>query len=306
MQMCHGSAISLGKVKATRQAPPAPANKMDQQTMTLLRAAAVTIALTTASWPALANPVFAPHRAVYDVKMESAEERTGISGMDGRLVFQFDGSACDGYTMNMRFVLRMQLPEAIRVSDQQTTTFESGDGAEFTFVTKTFTDDKLDKELRGSAKSDAKGIAVTIDKPDAVDVTLEASRFPTMHLAELIEKAKAGGTFYETTLFDGSDEADRLMSTSVVIGKPVKPDATDTELAQADSLKDLPYWPVTIAYFDPTEETGGEALPQYRIGFKLYENGITRDLTMDYGDFVLSGKLAKLEMLDVAEPCTAE
>jgi hypothetical protein len=30
--------------------------------------------------------------------------------------------------------------------------------------------------------------------------------------------------------------------------------------------------------------------------FKLYENGITRDLTMDYGDFVLTGKLADLEV----------
>jgi hypothetical protein len=34
------------------------------------------------------------------------------------------------------------------------------------------------------------------------------------------------------------------------------------------------------------------------MSFKLYENGITRDLTMDYGDFVLTGRLAKLELLD--------
>ncbi|NJR13021.1 MAG: cell envelope integrity EipB family protein [Phyllobacteriaceae bacterium] len=253
--------------------------------------------------PAFAAPSFAPHRAVYDVKLDRAEERSGISGMEGRLVFQFEGSACDGYTMNMRFVLRMQLPEDVRVTDQQTTTFESGDGSEFNFVTKTFTDQKLDKELRGAAIRDADSIDVTVEKPDEVDVTLETSQFPTMHLAELVKKAKAGETFYETTLFDGTDDGDRLLVTSVVIGKLTEPKPDDLELAKADAIKALPYWPVTIAYFDPLEETGGEAEPQYRIGFKLHENGITRDLTMDYGDFALTGRLAELKMLEVGAPC---
>jgi hypothetical protein len=136
-----------------------------------------------------------------------------------------------------------------------------------------------------------------------MDVSLEPSQFPTMHLAELVEKAKAGETFYETTLFDGTDDGDRLLVTSVVIGKLTQPKADDAEVAKADAIKALPYWPVTIAYFDPLEETGGEAEPQYRIGFKLHENGVTRDLTMDYGDFALTGSLSELKMLDAGAPC---
>ncbi|MCU0831623.1 MAG: cell envelope integrity EipB family protein [Rhizobiaceae bacterium] len=247
---------------------------------------------------AWSEPVFASHRAVYDVKMERADEQTGISGMEGRLVFQFEGSQCDGYTMNMRFVLRMQLPEDVRITDQQTTTFESGDGSEFNFLTKTFTDEKLDKELKGSAARTDEGISVEIEKPDAVDVKLEPSQFPTMHLSELITKAKAGERFYETTLFDGTDEGDRLQLTSVVIGRQEQPEAGDPELAKADELAGKPFWPVEIAYFDPLAETGGEALPQYRIAFKLYESGITRDLVMDYNDFTLSGTLVDLEMME--------
>jgi EipB-like len=253
--------------------------------------------------PALANTAFSPHRAVYDIKLERAEEQTGISAMDGRLVFQFDGSACDGYTMNMRFVLRMQLPENLRITDQQTTTFESGDGAEFNFVTKTFTDQKLDKELRGSATRDAKGIEVNVEKPEGLDVKLEPSQFPTMHLAELIKRAQAGDTFYETSLFDGTDEGDRLMKTSVVIGKKTANTQGDVELSKAAPLKDQQFWPVTIAYFDPTEETSGESEPQYRITFKLYENGITRDLEMDYGEFALKGAMTELDMLPEAADC---
>jgi EipB-like len=206
----------------------------------------------------------------------------------------------------MRFVLRMQLPEDVRVTDQQTTTFETGDGSEFNFVTKVFTDEKLDKEVKGNASRKPDGLSVALTKPQDSDISLEASQFPTMHLAELIKRAKAGETFYETTLFDASDDADRLMSTSVVIGKQAQNDAADTEVANAADLKNLSYWPVTIAYFDELEETGGEAEPQYRISFKLYENGITRDLAMDYGDFALKGSMSKLEMLPAAKPCAAE
>jgi hypothetical protein len=256
--------------------------------------------------PALAQSAFTPHRAVYDVTMDRAEERTGITGMDGRLVFEFDGSNCDGYTMNMRFVLRMQLPDVLRVTDQQTTTFETGDGTEFNFVTKVFTDEKLEKEVNGSATSSATGIEVALEKPQPSDVTLESSQFPSKHLAELIGRAKAGEKFYETTLFDGSDDADRLMVTSVVIGAKSVNDTADAEMTAAKPLAPMEYWPVTIAYFDPLEETGGEAEPQYRITFKLYENGITRGLEMDYGDFALKGSLTSLELLPAPAACAAE
>ena len=62
----------------------------------------------------------------------------------------------------------------------------------------------------------------------------------------------------------------------------------------------LARWPVTISYFDDKEKQDG--LPIYRINFKLYRNGITRDLTMDYGDFSMRGKLVKLDVYDDKAP----
>jgi hypothetical protein len=38
------------------------------------------------------------------------------------------------------------------------------------------------------------------------------------------------------------------------------------------------------------------------MSFKLYENGVSRDLRMDYGDFVLKGNLVKLDFLP-ADAC---
>ena len=44
--------------------------------------------------------------------------------------------------------------------------------------------------------------------------------------------------------------------------------------------------------------TCGEQTPAYAIGFELYENGISRALTLDYNDFVVTGKLTSLEIKD--------
>ena len=71
--------------------------------------------------------------------------------------------------------------------------------------------------------------------------------------------------------------------------------ADDPDAANAGLLKAEKTWPVTIAYFDDAK--GADALPTYRMSFKLYANGVSRDLTMDYGDFVLKGNLVKLDML---------
>ena len=138
--------------------------------------------------------------------------------------------------------------------------------------------------------------------PQPATLELTVSHFPTQHMLELIEKARAGETFYETTMFDGSDDADTVMTTTVVIGDKEKPAKDDPELPALDGLRDQAYWPVSIAYFDLSKEDGEET-PDYAISFKLHENGFTRDLEMSYGDFSINAKLVGLEVLD-SKACT--
>ena len=64
------------------------------------------------------------HRAVYDLELKDASDRSGISGMVGRMVYEFEGSDCAGFTTNFRFVTKIDTGDSTRVSDQQTTTFE--------------------------------------------------------------------------------------------------------------------------------------------------------------------------------------
>lgn len=245
--------------------------------------------------PAFAAPVLAPHRAVYDLVLDQASDRSGITGLTGRMVYEFNGSACEGYTVKFRFVTQIATRENTRMTDQQTTTFEDGEGKTFSFVTKSFVDQSLEREVKGTATREANGVKVRLDKPQADTLELIKTQFPTQHLAELIEKAEKGETFYETSLFDGSENADKVMTTTVIVGKKAEAPKTDPELPALASLGTDKYWPVDIAYFDQESE-GGEEVPQYRISFKLHENGLTRDLVMDYGDFSMTGKLVNLAL----------
>lgn len=241
--------------------------------------------------------ILTPHRAVYDLELKDASERSGISGMYGRMVYEFNGSACEGYTVSFRFVTKVDTGEEVRLTDQQTTTYEDLKTGSFRFLTRSFTDEKLDKEVRGSAHDAGEGVSVELTEPDKRAVDLQESRFPTQHMLEVIEHAKRGETFFESRIFDGSDSGDKTLITTTLVGKQENPTATDPDAAKAGTLASEAYWPVTIAYFNDTE-TSGDELPVYRMSFKLYENGITRDLTMDYGDFVLTGRLADLEVFE--------
>ncbi|MDN5926297.1 MAG: cell envelope integrity EipB family protein [Hyphomicrobiales bacterium] len=240
----------------------------------------------------------ASHRAIYDLALDKASDKSGITSLSGRMVYEFSGSPCEGYTTNFRYVTRINTENAPRLTDQQTTTFEDGDGKTFSFATKSLVDGDLDKEVEGVATRGPDDIAVKLTKPQKADLKLRQTWFPTQHLVELLGKAEHGEHFYETSLFDGSDDADRVMTTTVVIGKRKETKADDPEYAALGSLKNDPYWPVTIAYFDTSGGKGSGMLPTYSISLKLHDNGITRDLLMDYGDFSVKGRLVDLSVFE--------
>ena len=60
---------------------------------------------------------------------------------------------------------------------------------------------------------------------------------------------------------------------------------------------------MTISYFEKAKpQKTSEQTPVYAIGFELYENGISRALSLDYNDFVVTGKLSSLE-IKKPKPC---
>ena len=99
-------------------------------------------------------------------------------------------------------------------------------------------------------------------------------------------------------VYDGSDKRREGVPTLTVIGTVIEPGdkKVDDAAAGQAALAGLKRWPVTISYFDRTDQQRGEQTPVYAISFELYENGISRALELDYDDFVVAGTMSQLDI----------
>lgn len=272
---------------------------MFRSSLAMVLVAGSAVSLTAAIANAAVAGGLVPHRAVYDIQLKQASERSGIEGMRGRMVYEFSGSECAGYTTNFRFVTRIDTGEQIRVTDQQSKTFEDLAAGKFRFETKSFTDDQMDKDVSGAAADENGKVMIELEEPAPRALELADSRFPAEHMLEVIENARKGKALFEARIFDGSEDGDKSYLTTTVVGPSRKPTESEAADKSTGLVAGQAYWPVSIAYFD--EKASGDLLPIYTQSFKLYENGISRDLTLDYGDFILTGKLTKLEVLGTGD-----
>lgn len=244
--------------------------------------------------------ILRPHRAVYEVALKESTDRSGIDTMAGRIVYELNGNACDGISVKYRFVSRVNANGEIFTTDQQTASFESPDGSEYSFLTKTFVNEQLDRTVKGIAENREDMLVVSLDSPSERVIELPEAKFISSHLVEMIEKAKDGVPFFTTAVFDGGDGADEVLKTTNVIGRASQvAEILPGERKNAiEPLAGKKSWPVTIGYFDNDLDGSTEATPVYEVSFLLYESGISRKLTMRYPDYSLTGTLVSLEMLE--------
>jgi envelope integrity protein B len=248
---------------------------------------------------------FAPHIAVYDLKLTSSRGKRLLESARGRIVYDFSGSSCEGYSLQFRQVTELDSGEGkASLSDLRTSTWEEGDGKSFRFKSQNFMDDKRISEVDGQADRAKDQVAVKLSKPGGKKFDAGRVVFPTEHMRLLIEAARAGKNLLEVNVYDGSESGEKIYQSLSVIGKRIEPDKKiDDAAAGKNELSGLVRWPVTISYFDKGEKKGenepSEQTPVYAISFELYENGISRDLKLDYGDFVIDGKMSSLEIKPV-------
>jgi hypothetical protein len=103
-------------------------------------------------------------------------------------------------------------------------------------------------------------------------------------------------------VYDGSNKGDKVYDTLGLIGRKIEAGAATASLedvAQGEKLASVPRWPITISYF---EDGKADRMPVYTISFELYENGVSRALKLDYGDFALKGDLKSLDV-QAPSPC---
>lgn len=275
----------------------------------LLTRAAGGVALASAlpSLVLAATPL-APHRAIYDMGLGVSRSGSSVTGVEGRLVYELTGSACEGYTQNMRFVTRMSTQQgSTSVNDLRSRTWEDGAGTKFKFDSQTLRDEKATESAlgdaeRGQASAPAK---VELTKPTKKTFTTSSTvSFPVQHSQQLIAAAKKGETRLRANLYDGSEQGEKIYDTIASIGAALDPkrQATLSGTPASAPLDTLPAWPVSISYFEPGSEKA-DAVPVYEMSFWFYENGVSRKLKIDYGEFSIEGDLKQIEFLP-SKPCT--
>jgi hypothetical protein len=257
---------------------------------------------------ATASGGFLSHQALYDLSLLKSRGSNSISSARGRIVYSFSGSACEGYTSEFRQVSEMDNGEdKVTLSDLRSTSWEDAAGKTYRFKIDSRMNDIETGPVDGIAERVGDHITVKLKQPQAKTFNLDGSIvFPTEQIQHIIAAAKEGKAIVEQTVYDGSDNGEKVFNTLAVIGQPIRGGqtiASPDPSTENDLMKSTTRWPVTVSYFDhDAKPQEGEQTPVYAMSFELFENGVSRALVLDYNDFVISGALGKFNVKD-PKPC---
>lgn len=270
---------------------------------TLVGMAVVTLWPTYRAQAAGQGIVLAPHRAVYEMTLAEARGGAGVTQVTGRMVYELTGSPCEGYTQNMRFVTSMTNQSgSATVSDLRSSSWEEASGKRFRFSSSQFRDDKPTEATAGDATRAPTGndVKVELTKPVKRDLSLRMGvYFPIQHSIALLEAARAGKAMFRANLFDGSEKGEKVYDTVSVIGRmqPAGGNRRLPAVKDGDRLNQVPAWPVSIGYFEPGTDKK-DAVPVYELMFLFFENGVSRQLFIDYGEFAIQGEIKEITFLE--------
>jgi hypothetical protein len=255
-----------------------------------------------------AGPAFLPHQALYNLSLVKSRGSASIDSARGRILYDFSGSACEGYTSEFRQVSELNSGEGkVTLSDLRSTSWEDGAGKSYRFKIDSRMNESNSSPVDGIAERTGDHITVKLRQPETKTFTLDgATVFPTEQIHRIISAAKEGKSLLELMVYDGSDNGQKVYNTLTVIGQPIPGDRTiaapDPSVTN-DQMKSQTRWPVTVSYYDrDTKGKDGEQTPVYAMSFELFENGVSRALVLDYNDFVISGALGKFDAR-VSKPC---
>lgn len=239
-----------------------------------------------------------PHKAVYDLQLDTSMPSKTVEGARGRIAFDFTGDACEGYALNFRQVTELQSSEVgTRTIDSRQTSFEDGDAASFRFKSESTITGAKPEVVDGSVQRAGEQYQVKVVKPKPATTSFSSAvMFPSGQIKAIIAAAQAGQTTFGVQLFDGSDTGAKVYDTLAVIGRKLEnvPGESLEPPLRRPEFEKMARWPVTISYFKPG---ASESTPSYRVSFDLYENGVTGAVRMHYGDFSLRATLTRLDLL---------
>ena len=141
----------------------------------LLAAAVLTFTAgdTVRAAPAASVP-FLAHQAVYDLSLRKARGNAAVNSVRGRILYNFSGSSCEGYTTDFRQVSELESGESkTTMSDLRSTSWEAGDGKSYRFKIETQMNDSAASKIDGIAERDGDHVNVKLTLPEKKSFKLD-------------------------------------------------------------------------------------------------------------------------------------
>ena len=254
-------------------------------------AAAAGPARAGAATPAVFHvaPGVSGHRASYALTLKSSTDE-GVLAASGTMTYDVT-DACTGWTTAQHLIINLTDRDGRDTHMvQDYATFETKDGTRLTFHTKQMSDDTVTEQLDGVASLDRSGGHGHADftGPERRRVMLPSgTMLPNAHTIAILQARQMGKRFLSMPLFDGTG-SDGAQDSFVTIEAWQPPHAEKWA-----SLAQLPSGRVHVAFFDRDQKT---EMPDYEIGMRYFDNGVAVDLAMNFGDFVMDGRMDQFDL----------
>lgn len=240
---------------------------------------------------------FMPYRAAYTLALKHARSGSGIADVRGAMMVEAE-RGCEGWTTTQRVRMTFVFNERQSMeSDTSYTSWESFDGLNYHFSSRTLRNGDVEEELRGVAVLDGEDGSgeARFSRPSGRSMPLpEGTLFPTAHLGALLEAARQEEAFAARTVFDGAS-LDGPYLASAALSHQLRSESTG--VLQSPLTEGLARF-VQIAYF-PVDSA--DSAPRYEIGANVYESGAAGSMLLNYGDFSVDARLERLDPLEKPE-----
>ena len=201
-----------------------------------------------------------PHRAVYELTLGKARGKSPVQSARGRILYDFSGSACEGYALEFRQVAELDNGEGkVTLSDLRSNTWEDGAAQELPLHLAELSQSEPARCGRRQGRAQRRrrrrhAHQARADKKVDLDAAIV---FPTEHVRRIIDAAREGKTILEFPIYDGSETGEKVYNTLTVIGREIAPGERDLADAAAGNkvLAGMQRWPVTVSYFERNKPT---------------------------------------------------
>lgn len=233
----------------------------------------------------------APHRATYAIALNSLKSGQQVTNVQGVMTFEWNAT-CDASISNQHFDMNYEYQNGEMVSlVSNFSTYEPHTGQSLEFTSKRINNGELVERIRGFA--DHGTGTITYTKPGDRQETLSPSvLFPTSHTVAIIKAMQGRAKFLSVPMF-GGDLNGPVEISAFIAGKAPAAKQYADEVDQ--TLLEAPARNLRLAFFPATVHQGQS---EYEMSAIFHENGIMRNVLIEYDGFSVVQKLVALEKLD--------